>query len=131
MARKPTTIKAAPADLSELDADLKVHEDGVELPILQIDGVSPIGFGILVAGPESERNSIARDRMARDMAYLAATKGDTMTDAERRQIETAFLSRICIAFTAPAKLDGALLENTEEDFTKLFRRFPYIRRQVD
>lgn len=129
MARKPATVKAAPADLSELDAEIKVHEEGVEIPLLQIDGVSPLGFGIIIAGPESERYQMARDAMTREIVQAAAA--GQIDDASRRQAETRMLSRLCMAFTAPAKLDGKLLENTEEDFARLMKRFPFIRRQID
>lgn len=128
MARKPIVPKD---DLAELDEVVKVHEEGVDVPLLSIDGFSLLGFGIRIAGPESQKYQVARDQMVKDITHATISAEGQIADSDRRKIETAFLSRISLAFTGPAKLDGKILENTEEDFVKLYRRFDFIRRQID
>lgn len=121
--------RSAPADLSELDKAVAVQEEGIVIPILHMDGTSPLGFGIRVAGPDSERAIKARQIMS--MEAIERESLEPLTSDERFVQGTKYLARISISFDGQAKLDGKVLGNTEEDFVKLYRRFRFIREQVD
>lgn len=122
-------IRSAPADLSELDKLVTAQEEGIVVELFNMDGRSPLGFGIRVAGPDSERAAAARRMRAQE--FVARQSLEPLSDDEEYVSGTRYLSRICIGFTAPAKLDGVFLQDREEDFYKLFQRFRFIRNQLD
>lgn len=128
MAKTPTPMKPPAEDLAELDKVQQAQDVGVLVELKNADRVSPLGFGIQIAGPDSQQAQTARDKMQDAVILL----GDTViSDMQRREIETRYLARRCIRFSQRAILDGAVLENTEDDFMKLLVRFPFIRRQID
>lgn len=118
-----------PADLSEFDPYVQAQEQGLPVEILGPDNESPIGFSIILPGPESNRVQEARDQMQKDL--LARESTDPLTPGEQYEQGTRFLARCCIKFLGAAKLDGKILQDTEDDFYKLFVRFRFIRQQVD
>lgn len=127
MARKP--MKPV-EDLSELDSVQKKMDEGIVVPLVNADGITLLGFGIRVAGPDSARGQEARARMQDD--FLALGTLDP-SPAQRWEIETRMLARVCIEFDSqnPILMDKKPLENTEEDFYRLMVRFRWIRRQID
>jgi uncharacterized membrane protein YgcG len=119
-----------PEDLSELDVVQKAQEDGAVVLIRNADGISPLGFSVRVAGPDSIRGQTARSRMQDDFLALGTL---SPTPEQRDEVETKMLSRVCIEFVSdrPVVLDKRPLQNTEEDFFRLMTRFRWIRRQID
>lgn len=123
---------SAPADLAELDELVQRQEAGVLVQIVNMDGRSPLGFGILVAGPDSDRALRAREKMAQSIQSIMLDKeAEEVSEAERAPIELQFLADISIGFVGSATLDKAVLTDTPEDFAKLYRRFRFIRLQVE
>lgn len=122
-------VRAAPDDLSELDKVVEAQEEGVVVELFNMDGRSPLGFGIRVAGPDSERAASAR--RARAQEYVARQSLEPLSEDEEYLSGTKYLSRICVGFVGKAKLDGSFLQDREEDFFKLFQRFRFIRNQID
>lgn len=50
-------------DLASLDAAIKKQDEGIDIDIKGLDGKSPLGFSIKVAGPDSERAAKAHDEI--------------------------------------------------------------------
>lgn len=128
MARKPK-IAPPPADLAELDKVVEAQSTGKLIPILSFDGVSPLGFSIRVAGPDSPMADAARQMMQQELVDRESL--EPLTLDERREQGMLYLSRITMGFEPAAILDGRQLQNTPEDALKLYRRFRFIYRQVD
>ena len=126
MARTP---KKPPEDLAELDQDLQVQEQGIPIEIKSLDGESPLGFSILVAGPDSERAALAREAMQQELVARGTT--DPLTPTESFDSTTRYLARVSIQFLGRAVLDKKPLEDTYEDFLRLYRRMRFIRDQVN
>lgn len=121
--------RKAPDDLSELDEIIRLQEEGLLVQIMHMDGVTPLGFGIYVAGPDSERAVEARRQMSIEAADRESL--EPLTPEERFIQATKYLSRISIRFWGRAKLDGRVLSDSEDDFFALYKRFRFIREQVD
>lgn len=125
MARKRST----PVDLSELDGAVAIQEEGVVIQVFNMDGQTPLGFGIRIAGPDSDRAKMARRGMVDDATERGSL--EPLTDDERYAQATRYLARLSISFEGSARLDGQVLRNTEADFYKLYQRFRFIRNQID
>jgi hypothetical protein len=119
----------APKDLAELDAVTAAQEEGIEVPILHMDGKTPLGFSIRVAGPDSARADAAHERQRQELLARAST--EPLTREELLAQGSRFLARISIAFVGRAILDSQVLEDREDDFFRLYQRFRFIRAQVD
>lgn len=128
MARKAKTV-APPADLSELDKVIEAQEEGRLIPIVNFDGVSPLGFSIRVAGPDSKMADAARQTMQQELIDRESL--EPLTPDERRIQGMRYVSRITMGFEPQAILDGRPLENTPEDAFKLYNRFRFIYKQID
>lgn len=131
MAKKKQGL-AAPTDLSELDQLVAKQAAGVVIDVYNMDGRSPLGFGILIAGPDSDQATEARNTMQSEIqALLASGEVDDVDPAQREVVELNYLARISKEFIGKATLDKKPLENTEADFYKLYKRFRFIRLQID
>lgn len=120
---------APPADLAELDKVVTAQEEGRLIPIFNYDGISPLGFSIRVAGPDSKRADDARAAMQNDLKDRESL--EPLTREERLEQGMKYIARITMGFEPKAVLDGRPLQATEEDAMKLFRRFRWIYKQVD
>lgn len=121
--------RSAPTDLSELDTVAQIQEEGIIVDLLNMDGVSPLGFGIRVAGPDSSRADKARDEA---QAWLMARESiEPLSATEQAEQNILYLANVSIEIVGTAVLDKVPLTNTFEDFKKLYSRFRFIRQQVD
>jgi hypothetical protein len=128
MARK---TRQPPADLAELDPVVQQQEEGILVPIMNMDGRSPLGFSVRVAGPDSER--AARERENWQTALMARGTVEALTPAERAEFSLNYLVGVTIGWGEGDRiqLDGNILEPTPENFRKLYVRFRFIREQID
>ncbi|PSH68622.1 hypothetical protein CU102_12745 [Phyllobacterium brassicacearum] len=118
----------APFDLASLDTVVQAQEQGIEVDIKGVDGKTPLGFSIRVAGPDSERYRKAVDAITDE--YLDREDAGPTTAAELDRRGLLILSKVVISWGS-ITLDGADLTCTEENARKLFSRFRFIREQVE
>lgn len=118
----------APDDLSELDTAVNLQEAGRNVDLVNVDMRSPLGFGIQIAGPQSERAANAKDALTTEILGLGKTDP---SEAERLTIQIHFLARVSLRFNGQAKMNGVLLQDEYEDFVKLYTRFAFIRQQIE
>lgn len=115
-------------DLASLDAAIKKQDEGLDIDIKGLDGKSPLGFSIKVAGPDSERAAKAHDEIQQELVEREDLSELSLED--RRANGLRYLAKLVISWT-PFILEGMELPCTEENAVKLFTRFKFIREQVD
>lgn len=120
---------APPADLAELDRVVEAQETGILIPIMHVDGVSPLGFSVRVAGPDSSRAQRAREIMQQELVNRGSL--EPLSPAESLEQGVRYLARITMGWEPQIKLDGKILEYSEENAVNLYNRFRFIRQQVD
>lgn len=139
MADKKNTSPAEPVDLSKFDDAVKRMEDGILVPIVSMDGKSPLGFSIKVAGPDSERAQQALNDIQQELIEEGSDQPATSADVALRRMK--YFAKVTIDFvpderpdgTTPdvaVKLDGEPLPYSEENASKLYQRFRFILQQV-
>lgn len=129
MANKTT---AAPSgfDLASLDALTAAQEDGIDVPIEHPVSGDPLGITIRVAGPDSQRQRKAYRRML----DARMRSGKRRIEPEEAEGETLlYLARTLIGwtFSSGVTIDGEVPEFSVDAAVSLFRRFPFIREQID
>ncbi|WP_018900423.1 hypothetical protein [Rhizobium sp. 2MFCol3.1] len=122
------TENTGAVDLSTLDKAVQAQNDGIDVDIKGLDGKTPLGFSIKVAGPDSDRQRKAVDDLTDEYLDREDASHTTAAELDRRALQV--LARSIISWT-PIKLDGQDLECTEENAVKLFTRFRFIREQVE
>lgn len=119
---------AGAVDLSSLDSAVKAQNEGIDVEIKGIDGKTPIGFSIKVAGPDSDRQRKAVDELTDEYLDREDASATTAAELDRRGLHV--LAKSIISWT-PIKLDGEDLECSENNAIRLFTRFRFIREQVE
>lgn len=117
-------------DLATFDGLVEAQEAGLDVEILSPDGkpLGPDGFRIKIAGVDSKRfRSIRREFISDDLARQT-TADLTPEEQDDRQIRT--LARCTLSWSA-VRLGGEELPFTEVNARMLYRRFPFIRDQVE
>jgi len=122
--------EGGPLDLSGVEAAIQRQDEGTDVEIVGLDGKTPLGLTIRVAGPDSERAQRAQEALADEMvaAGNAATKLKAR-DATARGIR--YLAEITIDWAPAVKLGGEELAYSAANAAKLYERFRFIREQVD
>jgi len=113
-------------DLSRFDAMQAAQEAGLDVDVKDPTG-KKIGFTIKVAGPDSARQRKAIEKLAAER--MASDDPTPLTAQELYDRQTKGLASSTISWS-PFKVDGALLECTEENAYAIYNRFPFIRDQV-
>jgi len=116
-------------DLAQFDEMQRRQEDGIDVKILSADGRKPLGFTIKVAGPDSERAMQAREQMADEMVNEADNSIAGLR--QRAQYAIKYLGKVTMGWGPRVVVGGEELAYSEENATKLYQRFPFIRDQVD
>lgn len=125
----PLTV---PQDLSAFDKVIEAQELGLDVPILHMDGKTPLGWSIRVSGPDSDRTRNARAKLQEEV--VARQSVEPLTFDERQEQSCRFLSRTSIGISAEKlhpMLDGKPVETSEAGFYALYKRFSFIREQVE
>lgn len=121
-------------DLSAFDAATKRQEQGIEVDILGLDGETPIGLKIKVAGPDSQRAQKAQAELADVRFEKQAKKGKAafrIKAAEARDQQIQYLARVTIGWEPPiVNLGGTEIKCSPENAEILYRAHPFIREQV-
>ena len=127
MSDKPET--AAVVDLAQFDEAVKRQNDGVKVDIKSMDGKTPLGFWIRVAGPDSERAIKAQEEMADELIEEGSASPTSAAERDRRG--RRHLAKITMEWGPKIILDGAELTCSVENAEKLYSRFRFIRDQID
>ena len=130
MAEDKTTAAAAkpaaPKDLAEFDSLQKNQDEGIEVKIKDPNG-QDVGITIKVAGPDSERQRKAIEKLQNERLQSEDVLPMTAEDLARQQVRGLAMS---VMGWTPIILGGEELKYSEENAIKLFNRFPFIRDQV-
>lgn len=123
------TDKKGAIDLSSFEDAIQKQEKGIDVPILGMDGKTPLGLTIRVAGPDSDRAQRAQEELADELIEQENMTRLNARDAAKRGIK--YLARITIGWTPDVVLDGQELAYSPENAEKVYTRFRFIREQVD
>ena len=123
------TTPSEPVDLSSFDGMVQRQEEGILVPIMGPDGKSPLGFSIRVAGPDSARAREAQEELADELIEQEVATRLAARDMADRGFK--YLSKVTLGWEPSIKLDGAELAYSEENAEKLYRRFNFVKEQVD
>ncbi len=106
MTKKQSAGQSAGAlDLSSLDAAIKRQDEGLAVEIKGLDGKTPLGLTIKVAGPDSQRAQKAQEELADEM--IAREELSTKASAkEATERGIKFLARVTLGWEPAVKLDG-------------------------
>lgn len=117
-------------DLATFDSLTEAQEDGIDVHIEHPGTGEPLGITIRVAGPDSERQRKAYRRLGEKRLRAGRKK---LTTEEMEEDAFELLARSLISWTfAPGVTIGGEVPAFDVDAAKgLFRRFPWIREQVD
>jgi len=125
----PAESKAADkkgGDLAKYDEMQKNQEAGRDVPI-----VDPHGRRIMtikIAGPDSKRQKDAIERLVKERIDANETEPLDTYQRELRQVRGLAMATIS---WDPIVLDGREVTYSEENATRLYQRFPFIREQVE
>lgn len=120
---------AGPIDLSAFDEVVKKQDEGITVDIVGMDGKSPLGLSIRVAGPDSERAQKAQEELADELIDQENLTRLKAKEAAQRGIR--YLARITMGWEPAVVLDGKELAYSPENAEKVYARFKFIREQVD
>lgn len=116
------------ADLSEFDGLAAAQEEGIEIKIVHPKTGEEMGITIRVAGPESDRQKKARNRLVNDR--LTKNRNRRVTAAELEQ-DALKVSAASILGWENIQVKGKEFEFNLENAETLLRSYPFIREQVD
>ena len=122
------TEKSAAIDLDAFAPAIKRQNDGIPVDIKAMDGKTKIGLVITIAGPDSDVAQAARDAN-RDEILAAQEIETTARESDERGIR--YLAKVTLAWSTTVKLDGEELKLTEDNAFKVYKRFRFIREQLD
>jgi hypothetical protein len=118
-------------DLSLLDENLQLQEDGIEVVIVGPTN-KPTGLVLTIYGPDSSRAAKAVKELTALIEQEAAKEGDADVDspeAQRRR-SIIYLAKVTKGWNFPPVIDGEQLSFSEENVVKLYTRYPIIEGQV-
>ena len=119
----------AAVDLSAIEAAISRQDDGIDVPLVGLDGKTPLGIKIRVAGPDSARAIAAQEAQTDDLLERQdAGKPNAKQLAERG---IAYLARVTIDWSPAIKIDGEERAYSEENAVLLYSKFRFIKEQVD
>lgn len=118
-----------PTDLAQFDDAVKRQDEGIMVKIMAMDGRTPLGFSIRVAGPDSERAKSATEEITDELIDMGNTA--RLNARETAQRALIYLSKVTMGWEPSVVMDGQELAFSEENALKLYQRFAFIREQVD
>lgn len=118
-----------PVDLSQFDAAIRKQDEGILVPIMGMDGKTPLGFSIRIAGPDSERARAAGEAMTDELIENESLGRLTAKQSAERGIR--YLAKVTVGWEPYIMLDGQELAYSEEAAVKLYQRFAFIKEQLD
>jgi len=127
MSSKSTQSPTNGLDLAVFDQMQKAQEEGIDVPIRGPDG-KDLGFSIKIAGPDSERQRRAIDTIRDERLQSMDPTPLTAEQIGHQNIRGIALATIS---WTPFKLDGMEPPCTENQAIALYKRFPFIREQVE
>jgi hypothetical protein len=123
----PADAKSEGPDLTRFDQITKNQNSGIEVEIMGPDG-KPAGITIRVSGPDSERQKKALQKLQDERLESQDIKPLTAEQIANRSLRGLALS---VMSWSKFKLDDVEYHYSEENATKLFNRFPWIKEQVE
>lgn len=120
----------AKADLSSFAQSVKRQTEGIEVDILGLDGETPIGLKIRIAGPDSERGQRAHQELTDWLISQQVDGKVRAVDAQKRNV--AHLAKITLGWSPETITDGEEeFQFSEEAAARLFTKYRYVREQVE
>lgn len=116
-------------DLSSLDEAIRKQDEGIAVEIKGLDGKTPLGLVVKVAGPDSQRAQAAQEELADELIAEENLGRMSAGEATRRGIR--YLARITLGWEPAVTLDGKEMGYSVENAEALYTRFRFIREQVD
>lgn len=118
--------KEVTVDLSRFEAMNKKQEEGVDIDLLDHDGI-PIGMKLTIVGPDSARARTARKEVASEFAAKAEAKEDlSPSDDDNDERMISYLAKACTGWAPNPSIEGKSVPFTEANalrFFSLFRMF--------
>jgi hypothetical protein len=116
-------------DLSFLDENLRLQEEGIEVEILGPTN-KPTGLVISIFGPDSTRAQEASKALSAEIEQEAAKEGniDLDTPEARRRRQISYLAKITKGWNKP--IGAERLEYSETNARTLYTKYPIIEDQV-
>lgn len=115
-------------DLAQFDGLLAAQEKGVEVNILHPKTGEDLGIQIIVAGPESERQTKVRNRVVNDRINRNRNRKTTAAELDADALK---LSAAAIISWSGVNIGETPLELTMANAEMLLKKYPWIREQVD
>jgi hypothetical protein len=115
-------------DLADFDSLISSQEEGLDVEIVHPKTREPLGISIRIAGPDSKRQQDAVNRQID--ARLRTQSAEPLTAEETRENNLRLLASSVITWSGVV-LDGKPLDSTIDNAVLVFRRFPFIKEQVD
>ena len=123
-----STEKTDVVDLDAFDSVIKRQNDGMPVEIKAMDGKTPLGLTITIAGPDSDFAQTAREEL-QDEAVDAETFRLSPKDMDERGLR--YLAKVTLAWSAPIRMGGVDLPLNEENAMAVYRKYRFIREQID
>ena len=116
-------------DLGAFDEAIARQEAGIPVTILSLDGKTPTGLSIVVAGPDSARAQAAREALHDEL--VQAQRLTPLSPAELSTQGAKFLAMLTIGWSPKVKVNGEEFDYSEANALKIYERYRFIRQQVD
>lgn len=121
--------KSGIVDLSSIAESIRRQDEGIVVDILGLDGKTPLGLGIRVAGPDSARAIEAQEELSDEL--IARQDTDRPKSKEITERGAKYLAKITLGWDQVIRIDGEDRAFSEENALLLYTRFRFIREQVD
>jgi hypothetical protein len=131
MSEKETAKEPAFVDLSLLDENLRLQEEGIEVEIFGPTN-KPTGLVIYIYGPDSTKAQAAGRELQKEIEQEAAKEGNIDLDnpeAQRRR-QISYLAKITKGWNKPPTIKGEQVEFSEANVARLYEAYPIIENQV-
>jgi len=125
--RETANGEAPTFDLASFDKMQAIQEAGLDVEIRGPDN-KKLGFSIKVAGPDSELQRSVVEKLTNER--LQSEDISPLTASEMDTRKTRGLAMSTMGWT-DFILDGKVLPFSTDNAYKLFRRFPFIRDQIE
>lgn len=120
---------AKPLDLAQFDAAIRKQDEGILVPIMGMDGKTPLGFSIRIAGPDSDRARAAGEAMTDELIESENIGRLSAKQSSERGIR--YLAKVTIGWEPYIVIDGKEMAYSEENAVMLYQRFAFIKEQLD
>ena len=116
-------------DLSDIEASISRQDEGIDVALVGLDGKTPLGITIRVAGPDSARAIAAQEAQTDELLERQDASKPTAKQLAERGV--AYLARVTIGWSPNIVIESEERAYSEENAVLLYTRLRFIREQVD